>query len=119
MRAKTAAKLCAASVIAGAVLTPPVTRFTKRQAEKALRRGARGYIEARERVRSAAEATGRPGQLAAIAAALAFHSAKDAMDRWRELVADVEAEVEKDERIEQVPSPEPMMTIDEYMAAPG
>lgn len=115
MRAIMTAKLCAASAVGGGVLTPPVTRAAKKQAAKLLRRGARGYIKVRERAVSTAEATGWPGQIAATSAALTLHVAQDALDRWRELVI----EVEKETAAERVAAPEPVMTMEEYMASPG
>ena len=114
MRAKMTAKLCVASVIAGGVMIPPLVRATKRQAAKAARRGAHGYLKARDRVRKAAEATGRPGQMAAIGAALTVKAAHDIADKWWKLVA----EVEREEKQETAPDTEPVTTIADYIGTP-
>jgi hypothetical protein len=91
-------------------------RATRRQAAKALRGGARGYIKARARVQAVADATGRPGKMAAIATVLTVQAAKDAADRWWELVADVERE-EKRKAAPQ--TPEPPTTIADYIGTPA
>lgn len=117
MRLKTAAKLCAASAIAGAALTPPVMRATKQQAEQVMRRGARGYIRARDRARNFAESTGRPGEVAAFATVLTVKMAKETGQRWRELLADVERE----ERQTTVATdePDPSSTVNDQFGTPS
>ena len=117
MRAKMAARLCVVSVIAGGVaggvITPIVMRASKRQAEKAARNTARGYVNVRARARNVAEATGKPGELAAISAAVSVRAARGVANRWRDLVA----EVENVEKTEQAPSPEPVVTIEDYISS--
>lgn len=117
MRAKMTAKLCQASFIAGAILTPPTLRKTRQQAGKAARRSARDYVKMRERVRRVAEATGRPGQYTAIAVALAGQAAKDATNKWRALVDEAEAEVAgaNADKFGLYPAPEPITITKEHV----
>ena len=64
-----------------------------------------------------AEATGRPGELAAIFAALTAQAAKDAMERWWDLVDEVESE-ELDERLELAQKAGSITTIEDYIGSP-
>lgn len=121
MRAKMTAKLCQASFIAGAVLSPPMLRKTKQQADKMAHSSARGYVKTRERVRRLGEATGKPGQIAVVASAFAAQAAKNATDRWWELVAQAESEIaeEKSDKFGHYLPPETVTTIKDYIGSPG
>lgn len=120
MKAKMTARLCQASFIAGAVLTPPALRMTKRKIDKTAHSGARGYVKLRQRVRRLGEATGRPGQYAAIAAAFAAQAAKDAATRWRGMVEEAERDMgeTKTDKFGLHPPVEPVTTIEDYMGSP-
>ncbi len=111
MRVKTTAMLCEASFVTGAILTPPILRRAKREAGVMARRGARGYVKAREQARKFGEATGRPGQMTTFAAAFAAQAAKDTVDTWWKLVD----EAERQAKFEQAIEVEPPTTIRDYV----
>ncbi len=125
MGAKMTARLCAASILAGAVMAPPTLRLAKREAAKVARKTARGYVKARHRLTELAEATGRPGEFAGMAAAFAAQAAKDTAGRWWELVDDVQREEEMARKTHEAQpgTGTPPETIDDYMSkqanAPG
>ncbi len=121
MKAKTTARLCQASFVAGALLTPPLKRKTKEQADLMAKRGARGYVKLREKMREAGRATGRPGQYAVIAGAFALQMGKDAAHRFGEYVTEAEGEMaaKKADKFGLYAPPEPVTTIEDYVGSPS
>ena len=117
MGAKMTARLCAASVVAGAVIAPPTIRAVKRQTSKAVHKAAHGYVKVRHQFGKMAEATGRPGEFAGMFAAFTAQAARDTTNKWWQVVAEAEKEEEQARKTHEaeLKTAGPPETIDDYM----
>ena len=92
MRAKTIARLCAASAVTGAIVARPAARKAKKETTKALERGAAKYVDVREKVKAKARDTGKPGKVVAGTAKLVKNGAVGMATGWKGMVRKAERE---------------------------